>query len=86
MPPIRADVAYNTLAGISFSLFKEYKEYHKKPKHNREYGTRIAECVGALRRMGATAWRYHADAGSAIPIPQSAFRIPVILALRRPLG
>jgi hypothetical protein len=38
MPPIRADVAYNTLAGISFSLFKGYKEYQKKQKHNREYG------------------------------------------------
>src|SRR5258705_7294983 len=66
MPPIRADVAYNTLAGISFSLFKEYKEYHKKQKHNREYGIWNAD-RGRCGGIAPTA---------PFRNPRSAFRIP----------
>src|SRR5882724_9454444 len=68
MPPIRADVAYNTLAGISFSLFKEYKEYHKKQKHNREYGIWNAD------RGTAPSARYR----HTFRNPRSAFRIPYL--------
>src|SRR5258708_32213073 len=70
IPPIRADVAYNTLVGISSSLSKEYKEYQKEQKYNREYGMRNADC-GTVARAKPDSTK---PGSYAIRIPNSKFQ------------